>query len=239
MESPEIDKRRRMKVLMEQIDAHPLRKAHVAWRSLNRVLQAYVTNADLLTDLIAAPESDPEMVNAFMRGDHEGGFRQHYYDELFRCLHNYLSILTTLIDHARNLKGQYEGTDFYSQYESRVATLLEFPGASFLKDLRNYLIHYSMVPLSVDITIRRIEPVTSFQVKLVSGSLLEGGRWNAASKAYLESHDEIVLRECVEEYTAQNIALYEWAFSQFETLHGENSDDYERLRNELRELEES
>jgi hypothetical protein len=128
---------------------------------------------------------------------------------------------------------RYEGTDFDSQYKSRVATLKTFPGASFLRDLRNYLIHYCMVPLSVDITIKRTEPVTSFQVILVTRKLLEWSGWKADSKPYLESHDEIVLRDCVEGYTEQATGLYDWAYPQFEALHGENFDDYERLRNEV------
>lgn len=238
MEPPDIDKRRQVEALTAQLAAHPYSRVYSDWRSLNRVLQAYVTNADLLTSQIAAPESDTNLVIRFMHEAHEGGYRQEYFDEVFRFLHNCLAILTTLIDHARNLMKQYAGTDFNLQYQNRVTTLSERPEASFLRDLRNYLLHVSMVPLSIDITIQRTDPVSSFEVILISRTLLEWSRWKPASKCYLEAHAEILLRQCVEAYTEQNIDLYEWVFAQSAMVHAEDHDDYRRMQNELQGLME-
>lgn len=237
--SSDAEQRHSVNALPAQLAAHPYAHIRSEWHSLNRVRQAYVTNADLLTDLIAAPESDSSMVIRFMSEAHQGGYQQWYFDEVFRCLHNYLAILATLIDHARNLMRRYDGTDFAFQYKSRVDILRERPEASFLRDLRNYLLHGSMVPLSIDITIQRTDPVHSFKVILISRTLLEWNGWKPASKRYLEAHDEIVLRPCVEAYTEQNIALYEWAFSECEMVHAEDRDDYRRLRNELQGLMET
>lgn len=236
MEPPDIDKHRQIEALMEQLAAHSYSRVYSDWRSLNRVLQAYVTNADLLTGLIAAPESDTNLVIRFMHEARQGGYRQEYFDEVFRLLHNYLAILATLIDHARNLMKQYAGTDFNLQYQNRVTVLRERPEASFLRDLRNYLLHVSMVPLSIDITIQSTDPVTSFKVILVSQTLSEWSGWKAASRRYLKAQAEILLRQCVEAYTEQNIDLYEWSFAQSAIVHAEDHDDYRRAQKELQGL---
>lgn len=236
MEPPEIERRRRIEALTEQIAAHRASRALSNWTSLQRVIQAYVTNGEELSMLIAAPESDPGILIALIQQDQKGGVRQRYYDELFRCLHNYVAILATLIDHARKLMRRYEGTDYYSQYDSRRDTFARLPIASFLRDLRNYLLHYGMVPLSIAFSFHRTAPNAAFRVTLDSQELLEWNRWKKDSKSYLEAHNEIVLLDCVAEYTEQVVQLYEWAFSQYDILHADDLADVRRLQTELKEL---
>lgn len=236
MDAPNDERAKRIQALTERISNHSASRALSDWKSLQRVIQAYVTNAEELSMLIAAPEADARLLIALVSQDQEGGARQRYYDGLFRCLHNYLSILATLIDHARNLMRRYKGTDYYTEYELRKDTFSRLPMASFLKDLRNYLLHYEMVPLAIAISLQPVVTNANFRETLDSQRLLAWDSWKKESRSYLEAHDEIVLHDCVAEYTEQVVQLYEWAFLQYDDLHADDIADAQQLQAELQDL---
>ncbi len=131
---------------------------------------------------------------------------------------------------------RYKGTHYYTEYELRKDAFSRLPMATFLRDLRNYLLHYEMVPLSIAISIQPTATNAIFRVTLDSQKLLEWDRWKKESRSYLEAHNEIVLLNCVEEYTQQVIQLYEWAFLQYDILHADEIADAQRLQAELQDL---
>lgn len=236
MEPSKIERDRRIGELNQQIALHRAVRSRSDWDSLRRVRQAYVTNSQHLSNVLANPDSDSTILTALISEDQEGGFRQMYYDELFRSLHNYLAMITTSTDHARNLMKRYELTDFYVQYKDRVALLANLPLASFLKGLRNYLTHHDVPPLVMAFRVHRPESGPVFQVTLDSEKLLEWKGWKERAKLFLRSNNEIVLLDCVTEYTEQVSYLYDWISSQYETLHADDLYDVRRLQAELKDL---
>lgn len=237
METPSVEKARRISKLEAQITKRRAEISDANWESLFRVYRAYGANGKELVTLIVTPDRNPEVAIAWMRLDKNAPPWDGYFDDLFRALHNYLSILTTLIDHSRNLVRRYTTTSFSDAYMNRISSLSQMHVAGFLKDLRNYLLHYRMAPFTITTSMTQQQPF-SVQVLLDAPKLLEWDKWTKNSETYLRSRDKIVLVDCILEYTKHIEELYSWMFSQIGAAHTEALDELQALQEEVRTLED-
>ena len=171
-----------------------------------------------------------------MREEQQTRSRENYMDELFRFLLNYTASASALVDHSRNLMRDYSRSQFYFAYQNRVALLSNLGVARFVQDLRNYLLHHRVPPISVNLHFTSTPNDLSFTVTLNRDRMLQWGKWKPQSKSDIRGHEEIVLRQSVEEYTAAISELYNWLFTQFSIVHAEDLSDVERLKAEAREL---
>jgi hypothetical protein len=224
---------KRISELSLQLEGHRATTALLNWQALSRVFRGYLANSVDLLELIDAPHNNPELALRMFDEDGDILDREGYLDELFRFLHNYLSLLSTLIDHTRVLARNYQRTDFDLAYQNRVALLTQMPVASFLKNLRNYLVHYRIAPMTINMSVNQEEPNFAFRVTLNPEKLLQWKDWSQTSKSYIRSKDTIILRDCVDEYTQHIHRLYDWMFSQFRVLHAADLADGEVIRTEL------
>lgn len=226
--------------LMNQLREHVVTRTSADWESLGRVVRAFATNYSELSILITAPDENPGLLLSIFDQSNEAE-RESYFDELYRCLHNFLAILATLIDNARVLAKKYEGTEFESEYQKLVLDLALLPEAAFLKDFRNYLVHRSVPPLAMNVSMGRegtesgLQSV-SFSITLNSKRLLEWDRWKKESRQFLQAREKVVLIDCVTDYNEQIMALYSWMFPHYEVLHAREIDEYRALQDRLREL---
>lgn len=203
------------------------------WRSLGRVYKAYGKNSDELLSLIAAPSVMPELAIDLMAVDHEDR-REQYFDELFRQLHNYLSVRNTLVDHSRRLMKHYSSMGFYQEYDGRKNKVGQLGVARFLQDLRNYLLHHRIPPLSIGLSIMgQADPDFTFEVTLDTERLLETHEWKVDAEEYIRARDRIVLLECVEEINEKTSNLYDWLFAQFKVIHASDIEDIQPLQEEF------
>ena len=206
------------------------------WRSLGRVYKAYARNSDELLSLIAAPSAMPELAIDLMAADQENK-REQYFDELFRLLHNYLSACSTLVEHSRRLMNHYSNMDFYQEYDGRKNKVGQLGVARFLQDLRNYLLHHRIPPLSIGLSIMgQADPDFTFEVILDAERLLETHDWKVDAEEYIRARDRVVLLECVEEINEKTTNLYDWLFAQFKVIHASDIEDIQPLQEEFHAL---
>lgn len=111
---------RTIAALFDQIRDHDATRSRAEWEAISLVVQAFVRNGPELTELISEPDRDPSLLlNILAQGNETE--REFYFVELYRHLHNYLSILATLIDNARVHVKKYQGTEFEVEYQNRVS----------------------------------------------------------------------------------------------------------------------
>src|SRR5215216_1579061 len=97
------EKGRRASELAKMISEHKGEHALGDWESLQRVYHAYLVNKEELFELINLPNDNPEFGVSLVGMSTREEVMPVFFQELFRRLHNYLAIVTTLIDHTRNL----------------------------------------------------------------------------------------------------------------------------------------
>jgi hypothetical protein len=106
-----------------------------------------------------------------------------------------------------------------AEYERRNAIVTELDESRFLRDLRNYLLHFGVAPLLQTLTFGRGEEAEAFHhlLKLNAARLLEHDKWSSRSKRYLggfPERDGPVLRDDVVVYATAMQDLYLWLFAQ-------------------------
>jgi hypothetical protein len=98
-------------------------------------------------ELLNAPDNGTFFALQLMGDAHEA--TGSFWEELEQRLHNQLSISVSHVEHMRRLLDYY-ATDFpaiSAEYGSRNAGISEMNETAFLRDLRNYLLHYGAPPI--------------------------------------------------------------------------------------------
>lgn len=229
------DAARRLRDTTLALRDHPARIAYQKWDALMVVVHAQRANRQWLTEFLDAPKDNEDFATAIITG-HKSGITKVYFMEVFRLLHNYLATVASLIDHSRKLVRGYEDGDFASQYEQRVREITDAELGPTLKDLRNYLLHNAVPPISLTMALSGDTQVHDFSVQLDTEELLRWGKWSSASKTYLGARQKLVIRDCVQEYASSIQSLHEWLFAQYSTLHRSEIEDQEKLQTELRTM---
>jgi hypothetical protein len=180
------------------------------WDVVRRSLSVFTLNTNELMDVLNRPRADPALALRLLNDD-AGEETLPFWDELDQRLHNPLSSAVSLIDHTRRLLNYYEA-DFptvVADHEARNATIREMNETAFLRDLRNYLLHYGAAPVMQSIRLGTSEgSAIGYSVKLSPRRLLEWDKWSPTSRTYLSSfpaRDGPVL--------GQDVAVYATAMS--------------------------
>jgi hypothetical protein len=189
----------------------------VFWRNANDLLgllHSVETNAVASLMLMQAPRSGQVDVDEF---------HEEFWAALDQRLHNLVAAAVSLIDHTRPLIAFYEHEPaFRAEFERRNDAVRLSPRASFVRALRNYLVHYGVAPLMQTMTLR---PTTSedwdeLRIKLSAQGLLRWEKWNQQQRAYLENfEDGPPLRDEFKAYVEDMRDVYNWLFQQHAKLH--------------------
>jgi hypothetical protein len=152
---------------------------------------------------------------------HDTPETREFWDEVDQRLHNFVSSAIGLVDHTRRLTKYFapDVPDTVAEYERRNASVFDLDEASFLRDLRNYLLHFGVAPLLQTMSFNRREDGDTFDhlLKLNAARLLEHDKWSAQSKRYLggfADRDGPVLRDDVVVYASAMQELFSWLFAQ-------------------------
>ena len=203
-----------------------VRAGNDRWEVVRRSWSVFVRNTTELIDLLNIPATDIAASLQLMGDDREATGM--FWEELDQRLHNQLASAVSLVDHTRRLLAYYESDipAMVGEYRTRNAAVREMSEASFLRDLRNYLLHYGAPPVIQTLTLGPTGDMgaTGHSIKLSPRRLLEWDGWKKPSHHYLSSfadRDGPVLGQDVATYANAMSALFAWLFQQHQAVHSD------------------
>jgi hypothetical protein len=119
-----------------------VRAGNERWEEVRRSWSVFVRNTNELVDLLKIPATDINASLQLMSDDRDATAL--YWEQLDQRLHNQLASAVSLVDHTRRLLTYYE-TDIpalVAEYNRQNTIVTEMNETAFLRDLRNYLLHY-------------------------------------------------------------------------------------------------
>lgn len=212
--------------LFDEIEAHPGTRARREWDAIRYIHVIMLGNEHELLSLIDAIEANHDdlalvmISNVGPLANREA--REFLYQQLVRLVHNYLAATTTFVDHTRNLMSQYSGTPTHSEYLRRVEEVKATALSPFVKQLRNYLLHYRLPRIGVSFSVDNEAGTETIKVYLDRDAALEWTDWQPAARSWLQGQPErqIPLRIVIDGYRALlDEKIYTWLYEQFTVLH--------------------
>jgi hypothetical protein len=194
------------------------------WDVVRRSWSVFVRNTTELVDLLKKPTADIGLALQLVSPDPRVGTP--FWEELDQRLHNQVASAGSLVDHTRPLTEYYRAdtAEMVTEYESRNGRIMEMNEAAFLRNLRNYLLHYGVPPVVHTLSLgpkTRSGP-TGHVVKLSAAHLLKWSQWSAQSRGYLSSfpdRDGPVLGQVVADYGNAMSELYTWLLDQRQVVN--------------------
>jgi len=203
-----------------------VRDGNDRWEVVRRSWSVFVRNTTELIDLLKIPATDIAASLQLMGDDREATGK--FWEELDQRLHNQLASAASLVDHTRRLLAYYESDIpvMVGEHKKRNAAVRATNEASFLRDLRNYLLHYGAPPVIQNLTLGPTGDAgaTGHSIKLSARRLLEWDGWKKGSHDYLSSfadRDGPVLGQDVATYANAMSALFSWLFQQRQAAHSD------------------
>jgi len=203
------------------------RGGHEHYERVERCWSVFRLNASELRALLVSVETNP--VASALLAQAAPRSQMHpsqldFWNRLDQRLHNMVAAAATLIDQTRPLVEHYNANEeFVTEWTTRNEVVRDLPVSSFLRRLRNYLLHCGVPPIAHTL---RLGPAPgqgewdNFRVQLSSAALLKWSGWNATQRDYLASFDlGPSLRNVAEEYFTAMVDLYKWLSEQQSVLH--------------------
>jgi hypothetical protein len=135
---------------------------------------------------------------------------QDLFDEVIRHFHNYLTAITTVVDHTRNLmKEGFVSKEHRQEYQSKVSTLFaNDPFTKFMQDLRNYMTHYTIPGIGLSETVGLQPKPPEMNIDL--NHLAKWDGWTAPSRRFIEANKpKIRILKLVDDYEQKFIAFHQ------------------------------
>lgn len=188
------------------------------WHVVERSWQIFGRNTTELVNFLKRPAEDPQLLMQIVTsGPTESAS---FWEELDQRLHNQLAAAVSLVDHTRRLTDYYadDAPQLINEFTLRNQAVRELQQTAFLRDLRNYLLHYGVAPMVLTLEFKSTaSPDTSHSIKMHAARLREWNKWNSPARAYLSEFEEndgpVVIREVVTYANAMQ-ELYSWLFDQ-------------------------
>jgi hypothetical protein len=189
------------------------------WQIVTRSFVVFRRNSQELTRILDRPRVDLPF-SLELSSDISSATAE-FWDEVDQRLQNELASAISLVDHTRRLLEYFEPDvpDVVAEYHERNTAVTALNESRFLRDLRNYLLHYGVAPVIQSITFQRHEDGDEFNhhIKLKTSRLLEWEKWSKQSRDYLVAFGEDdgpILRDDVMVYVTAMHDLFSWLFSQ-------------------------
>lgn len=125
--------------------------------------------------------------------------------EIIRSFHNYLSSVSSRIDHMRRFREKLDNKKVDDFHERELEKIKNLEVVVFMKKLRNYIQHRALPHSKVTWSTKLIDGKnlyeTNHRFALDQHKLLEWDNWNSKSKSYINSFNgDIELKLCCKEY---------------------------------------
>lgn len=214
------ERQEQMATLRAELAAHPGALAHRAWRELARSQAIVTANAAELLGVLRAPGQNTELAFELIQNVRPRTVHDQYFMLLDQRLHNLLASVVTLVDHRRRTLDAYEGSTFESEFFERNSRLLAMPATVFVRDFRNYLLHYGHAPMATRVSLNHAGATTRLAVD-TAALLASTYEWKSGARRLLEdSPDGLELEPTVVAYLEALDDLDRWWAGQFDALHG-------------------
>ena len=191
------------------------------WQAVNRI---GILNENYHTLILNYNELKSEIINIQKSTD---PFLSLFNNKnLNRYLFNFLASTTALIDSCRNTMKFYKETDLYKIYEDNVKKLFaRNKGAIFIKDLRNYMMHYKIIfPCLSD----------NNQVSFEVYQLNEFKGWTSLSKEFIQEQGKFVtIIPLIENYFKRLEPFYMEIYLKIREFHQEDFKETIKLASEI------
>lgn len=135
------------------------------------------------------------------------------FDELIRHFHNFLSSITTLVDHTRNLmKEDFVKSEHRQEHQSKIGAMFATdPFTQFMQDFRDYMTHNTVPILGIAMTLGSQQ--TSFNAREIFvdlNHLKKGHKWTAPSKKFIEANKPTIrMLKLVDDYEQKVMVFHE------------------------------
>ncbi|MFI8632154.1 hypothetical protein ACIGEP_06140 [Microbacterium sp. NPDC077663] len=211
-----------------QIDRHPAAKIRHRMRDLGRVERVFHRYSLMLSQLLHELETSEEAAVELMRNVGNMSGRERIIVSLDQALLSYVASLVAVIDQARSLVAE-RSEALRDRYAARTEQIMsDLPQASFLRKLRNYILHRVAAPWAFD---GRFDArgAADTRISLRTAELLESERgWSSQAKAYLlSSGEKIQLSPLIEPY---RVAMVTHIDLTLQEVHAEIEPSLEEVR---------
>ena len=191
------------------------------WQAVNRI---GILNENYHTLILNYNELKSEIINIQKSTD---PFLSLFNNKnLNRYLFNFLASTTALIDSCRNTMKFYKETDLYKTYEDDVKKLFaRNKEAIFIKDLRNYMMHFKIIFPCLSINNQ-----VSFEVY----ELNQYKKWTSLSKEFIQEQGKFVtIIPLIENYFKRLEPFYMEIYSKIREFHQEDFKETIKLASEI------
>lgn len=189
------------------------------WDVVDRSWSVFSRNTVELLKFLNVPTQNPVMLQMIMTGGPNDS--SPVWEELAQRLHNQLASIASLVDHTRRLMDYYKDDAplLIEQFNSRNDAIRQMEQAAFLRDLRNYLLHYGQAPLISTLTLPQADSEADARhaFRFSAEGLLRWTGWKAPARKYLTKFaegDGPVVDSDVRVYGVAMQELYAWLFEQ-------------------------
>jgi hypothetical protein len=169
--------------------------------------------------------------------------RQHLqwlFNDVNRHIHNFLTSITTLVDHTRNLmKEHFIKPEHWEEYQNKVRTVFASdPLAQFLQDFRNYITHYEVPHIGLEkqfgSTLTDAKPG---ELIIDLDHLASGFHWSAPSRKFIEANKpQIRMLKLVDDYELKLKSFYDELMLSFQKHLGRELGEVRSMMQESNDL---
>ena len=133
--------------------------------------------------------------------------------ETIRLLHNFVASVKSLVDHTRILYRElYKPGGRFPDYQDEInKRFAQNPLAQFVEDLRDYCLHYKILPIFAErsFTSNTAEPES--RIKLNVKTLSEYSSWSPPARQFLSDiKDSIDVKDLIEKYYEMVAGFHQW-----------------------------
>ena len=224
--------------LQERIKSHPGKPVFEALRIYDMSKFILDGNSSQLRQLICILEDpkDPAQIVGVDRRT----YLQWLFVDVNRHLHNFLTSITTLIDHTRSLMDEdFVKPEHRQEYQIKVeAVFANDPLAQFLKKFRNYITHYEIPHIGLDIQFGSIAAgVEPRQLFIELDQLKDGFDWSPASRKFIEMNKpKMRMLKLVDDYGLKSKNFYDELMLTFQKHLGRELNEVRSMMQESNEL---
>ena len=186
-----------------------------SWQALHAMWAVYELNAADVLALIHSIADDPMLAMEMVQNVRPPLVREQLTAQIDQKLHNYIASSASLIDQTRRLTDRFVTARVRDAYDRRRNALAADGGNAFLRDLRNYALHYSIPFTAHTVSFNAGEPELSYKVELSTSMLQEWDGWKAPAKKFLaEVGAAVELRQVIAQHFHAYSDLWTWLFDQ-------------------------
>jgi hypothetical protein len=194
------------------VDAYKSTRGHAIYWHLHSVTVShwlFLGNHDELAKKLAAHADFSGVAHLYQQGHHQA--MQAEFHEILRLIHNYVAAVGSLVDHTRRIAKKLMDGDNLVAYQQRVdAEFKDDPLTTFLRDLRNYLLHVSHPPIRSTMRFGQ-DSIDSVGIELSPQELLHWDGWRKPSVGFIERYEDgIPLAKLVADYERKVYHFYKW-----------------------------